>query len=110
MEEYMSQIRANIKKYRKLQKYKQKDVADAIGLSDKYYQTLESGPKPFTLDNIIAVCKFLRITLNDLIDIDATIPNEELAEKCRADINDILDKLDLEKLYRVLQFAAVMNE
>lgn len=68
-------IGKRVQQLRKLLSLKQKELAEAISVSEPTIYAIESG-KRFTGDQIIAISHFFGMTLNELTLIDAPLPEE----------------------------------
>ena len=62
-------IAGNIKKYRKLCKMTQADVAEKLSLDTQYYSQLERGERNFTIEKIAILCEIFDVTPDKIIEL-----------------------------------------
>ena len=56
-----------IKQYRKLNKYRQEDLAKLLGIKQNTYSRKESGKSRFTVDEITMLTHIFKVTYDDLL-------------------------------------------
>jgi transcriptional regulator with XRE-family HTH domain len=59
-----------IRKVRELRNFKQKIVADAIGVSQQYYSEMESGLAKVTIEHFLNIAKVLQVEPLNLLEFD----------------------------------------
>ncbi len=112
MEEFSLQdIGKHIQAARKAKKKTQDEVAEAVGLTKKTISEWERGLKQPGLLNILAFCKFLGITVDELLELQpARVLHLELAEQERdvllAMAHECEQETELNRLHPKLQTLA----
>ena len=100
----LESIGKNIRKYRKMKKLRQEDLAEKSGLSTNYLGAIERGEKIPALETLIGIINALGVSadmiLADVIDTGYTVKDSLLAEKLdkisaedRAKIYDVIDTM-----------------
>ena len=56
-----------IKQYRKLNKYRQEDLAKILGIKQNTYSKKENGISKFTVDEITILKDIFKVTYDDLL-------------------------------------------
>ncbi len=83
MTDYAEAIAENIRKYRKLRRLTQADMADKLMIDVQYYSQLERGKRNFTIDRIIDSCEILDVRIEDIVHIDRFSKTETAGLKKR---------------------------
>ena len=95
-------IGKNIRKYRLMKKYRQKDLADKTGLSTNYIGMVERGEKVPSLETFIVILNALDVSadmvLADVVNTGYIVKNSMLNEKISKLSSD-----DREKIYEVIE-------
>ncbi len=91
-------IANNIKKYRKLSKMTQADIADKLSLDTQYYAQLERGERNFTIEKIAIACDLFNVEIGDIIEINKTKTNRNVADTYIKTITDKIVSLNVKQL------------
>ena len=63
----LKQVGKNIANFRKSNALTQRDVADKIGITYRYFQSIESGNANMTLSTMVRIARFFEVHISDLI-------------------------------------------
>ena len=100
----------NIRKYRKLNKLTQAQVAEMLSLDTQYYSQLERGEKNFSLDKIALLCSIFNLKINDIIELDNEGLDEAQETKRHDLIIDITDNLSRLSANQLMILERYLNE
>ena len=56
-----------IREYRKMNGYRQEDLAKLLGIKQNTYSSKENGKRKFTVDEIIKLKEIFKVTCDDLL-------------------------------------------
>lgn len=92
MTELTEVIASNIRKYRKLNKLTQEQMAEKLNLDGQYYAKLETSRdgRAFSVEKIVMASQILGVGIEDII----TIESEPATEISNSQKNEIIDKID----------------
>ena len=92
MTELTEIIASNIKKYRKLNKLTQEQMAEKLNLDGQYYAKLEKSRdgRAFSVEKIVMASQILGVGVEDII----TIESEPTTEISNYQKDEIIDKID----------------
>ena len=97
-------IGENIRKFRRMQKMSQADLAEKAGLSTNYIGSLERGEKVPALDTLIIIMNSLGVSadmiLCDVVDIGYEMKASALSDK--------MQKIDPEERRKILEVLEVL--
>ena len=63
-------VGANLKEARKIKGYTQKEVAQTFFMTQQQYSRFENGVFELNYNQLVALCKYLDITPNELFDFE----------------------------------------
>ena len=97
-------ISKNIKKYRKLNRMTQEELASKLFLDTQYYAQLERGERNFTIEKIALACSVFHVGIEDIIELDSTSSPASDTSSVISEINDQLAPLTQSQLLLVQKF------
>lgn len=97
-------ISKNIKKYRKLNRMTQEELANKLFLDTQYYAQLERGERNFTIEKIALACSVFHVGIEDIIELDSASSPASDTSSVISEINDQLAPLTQSQLLLVQKF------
>ena len=94
------EIGARIRQYRELQGISQKELAEIINVSNSRLSNWEQGINRPNADIIAALCKALKVSPSELLDV--RLDTDNLSEQERKVISAYRSKPDLQKSINIL--------
>ena len=98
MDEALRSLAKQLRLQRNIRGLTQAQVAEILGIEEKYYASVENSRRSLRLSKLVGLCRAYHITLNDLIDLSDTAERESVKEKNKDDILKALDKLSAEQV------------
>lgn len=83
-----------IRELREAKSYSQTLVADTIGMSPKYLSEIELGRRNLSFVNLVKLAMAFSVSLDDLLDIDATKPENKLKSEINKSVEHLQQALD----------------
>lgn len=99
----LKQIGQNVKKRREEMHLTQAQLAELINLSNNHISHIECGSRKMSLESLLAICKALDATPNDILSGEYLYP--DLADKLFDNPSNRLsfdDKILLQQIYQLL--------
>lgn len=74
------EIASNLRYYRKLNNYTQRELANALGISHNTVSAWESGTNSIDVEILVNICGLFNITLNDMLKTEDNFQKEKEPE------------------------------
>jgi len=87
----------NIRQQRKIRLLTQRELAVALGFTNRYIEQVEQGVRCPSMDKLVKICEWFGITLDDILPIEE---QRHIEEKDRR-INEIVDVLNFLELTQI---------
>lgn len=97
-------ISKNIKKYRKLNRMTQEELAGKLFLDTQYYAQLERGERNFTIEKIALACSVFNVGIEDIIELNTTYTGTNDTTSIISEISEQLAPLTQSQLLLVQKF------
>ena len=101
MDEALNKLGKQLRLQRTMRGLTQSQVADILGIEEKYYASVENSRRTLKLSKLVSLCRAYQITLNDLIDLSDTADQAALKKKHKSDIARVLDKMSAKQVGQI---------
>lgn len=97
-----------IKFYRKKSRLTQKQLAEAVNLSDKFISDVETGKSFPQLMNLFLIADALNVTLDDLTS-DYILKNNKYRSSASLELNQLFDEMALSDENVLIKFNKILD-
>lgn len=99
------EIGRNIRKYRKNNKLKQKDLAEKVNLTEQHISHIETGATKLSLPTLVAIANALSIDCNTLLGATLTGAQEKMLNE---ELERLINLMDMKKLRFCVEFCRLL--